>query len=172
MTNQSYNTTPEVDWILVGGVTSSSATFRVRSTGVTLIVSESESLTNPIPEETLGINSNSPVQSVNVTTLQPQTTYYYASVQSDNPAVIVRQGSFRTPGISRANHSTSRSPWPRCAWTGSQNDIFRQIAAHDPLFMLHLGDFHYEDISANDLQMRINAVDLVLGSDSQLRASW
>lgn len=151
---------------MVGGVTSSSATFRVRSTGVTLIVSESESLTNPILEETLGINSNSPVQSVNVTTLQPQTTYYYASVQSDNPAVIVRQGSFRTPGI-EGEPFDFKIAVAGCAWTGSQNDIFRQIAAHDPLFMLHLGDFHYEDISANDLDMRINAVDLVLGSDSQ-----
>ena len=169
--NQEYNTSPLKEWILVGGVTSTSATFRVRSqtvvSGVTFVVSESESLANPILEQNLGSGTDDePVFSVNITSLQPQTAYYYASVKSDSPTIIVRQGSFRTPAAEGQSFNFKIAV-AGCSWTGSKSDIFRYIASQNPLFMLHLGDFHYEDISTNDLDLRINAVDLVLGSDSQ-----
>ena len=169
--NQAYNTTPLKEWILVGGVTSTSATFRVRSqggvSGVTFVVSERESLTNPILAKILGSNTEDElVFTVNVTSLQPQTEYYYASVQSDSPTTVVRQGSFRTPAT-EGQPFNFKIAVAGCSWTGSKSDIFRYIAAQNPLFMLHLGDFHYEDIYKNDLDLRINAVDLVLGSDSQ-----
>lgn len=169
--NQDYNTAPTQGWILVGGVTSTSATFRVRSqgevSGVTLVVSESESLSKPILEQILGKGVDDElVYSVNVTSLQPQTTYYYATLRSESPTTILRRGNFRTPAT-EGQPFNFKIAVAGCSWTGSKSDIYRYMAAQDPLFMLHLGDFHYEDISANDLELRINAVDLVLGSDSQ-----
>ena len=160
LTNQNYNTTPDTDWIMVGGVTPSSAEFRIRSAGVNFRLSTSYSLENPILDTQVA-NEES-VYSVNVTTLVPDTTYYYATSRQGT----VRRGSFSTPGI-EGTPFNFKIAVGGCAWTGSKSEVFRQIAAHKPLFMLHLGDFHYKDIDTDDMALRINAIDLVLGSESQ-----
>jgi phosphodiesterase/alkaline phosphatase D-like protein len=175
-TNKSYNKSPEKEWILVGGVSSTSATFRVRSVlaatsgSVNFILSEQEDLSNPILKVALGSTNNDndkPIFDLNATALSPQTIYYYATIRTDQPEnSSLRNGSFQTPAVEGEPFSFKIAT-AGCAWTGSESDIFRQIAKHNPLFLLHLGDFHYEDISTNDMDKRLQAVDTVMGSSSQ-----
>jgi PhoD-like phosphatase len=47
--------------------------------------------------------------------------------------------------------------------------VFTQMASEDPLLFLQIGDLHYEDISANELGLRMTAIDKVMGSPSQAR---
>mmetsp|Transcript_25288 Transcript_25288/g.42002 ORF Transcript_25288/g.42002 Transcript_25288/m.42002 type:complete len:591 (-) Transcript_25288:327-2099(-) len=172
LTNSHYNSSPEKEWILVGGVTSSFASFRIRSfTGgnVTFVVSESPSLEEPtfVQDQVTATTTNGtldPVHQISVDILTPNTKYYYATLQNDDS--VIRQGSFQTPAT-EGEAFNFKIAVAGCAWTGSKHKVFSEIASRNPLFMLHLGDFHYEDIGENDLDLRINAVDLVMGSDSQ-----
>jgi phosphodiesterase/alkaline phosphatase D-like protein len=175
-TNQGYNKSAEKEWILVGGVSSTSATFRVRSVlaatsvSVGFVLSEQEELSNPILKVTLGDNADTTdkrIFDLNATALSPQTTYYYATIRTDQSEnSLIRNGRFQTPAIEGQAFSFKIAT-AGCAWTGSESDVFRQVAKHDPLFLLHLGDFHYEDIATNDMNKRLEAVDIVMGSNAQ-----
>lgn len=54
-----------------------------------------------------------------------------------------------------------------CARTGSSHRIFETMESLEPLFMLHMGDFHYENISVNDPARFQRAFDQVLSSPRQ-----
>ncbi|MBM3866040.1 MAG: alkaline phosphatase family protein [Verrucomicrobia bacterium] len=54
-----------------------------------------------------------------------------------------------------------------CSGTGSAHEVFRAIAAHAPLFFLHMGDLHYEDIAVNDAAVFHAAIDRALTSPTQ-----
>ncbi|HSF14358.1 MAG TPA: alkaline phosphatase D family protein [Vicinamibacteria bacterium] len=54
-----------------------------------------------------------------------------------------------------------------CARTGSNHPIFEAIESLDPLFMLHMGDFHYENIRENDPAVYRAAFEKVLASERQ-----
>lgn len=161
-----YNLSPENEWILVGGVTSTFASFRIRSSkSINFVISASPGLEEPVFEqEQVTASSIDLVQEVSVNGLAPNTKYYYATLENgDN---VIRQGSFMTPGT-EGQAFNFKIAVAGCAWTGSNRKVFSEIAKREPLFMLHLGDFHYEDIGENDMDLRVNAVDLVLGSESQ-----
>lgn len=160
-TNNDYNHDTYQDWILVGGVNSTSADFRIRSSNVLFVVSKQESLEVRLVEEQVGQEQVNQVYAANV--LEPQTTYYYATLRND---AVVQRGQFSTPATEGERFDFTFAV-AGCAWTGSKADIFRQIADRNPLFLLHIGDFHYEDVYQNDMNKRLNAVDLVMGSDSQ-----
>lgn len=51
-----------------------------------------------------------------------------------------------------------------CADTGSTHQVFRTIAAHEPLLFLHTGDLHYRDIAVNDVNAFNAAYDSALTS--------
>jgi len=54
-----------------------------------------------------------------------------------------------------------------CAGTGSNNEVFETMESLEPLFFLHMGDFHYENIPVNDVERYRRAVDEVLASPRQ-----
>jgi phosphodiesterase/alkaline phosphatase D-like protein len=54
-----------------------------------------------------------------------------------------------------------------CATTGSNHRIFTTLEDLRPLFFIHMGDFHYEDIERNDPSLFIRAYDRVLSSPRQ-----
>jgi len=54
-----------------------------------------------------------------------------------------------------------------CASTGSNHRIFRTLKDLRPLFFVHMGDFHYEDIEDNDPSLFRQAFDRVLTSPGQ-----
>ena len=177
-----YNTTPASEWIMVGGMTESSANFRIVTPTTATLTAFSVSLrpdqTEPVWYET----QLTPVQSMSnattttglstlyettVTGLQPSTLYYYALIHfnNNNKNQTLQQGSFRTsPPLGQPTNFTFATSYG--AWTGSQTKIYDRIRQHDPLFFLHTGDFHYADIQQNDLQLRFRAVGQSMGSNS------
>ena len=54
-----------------------------------------------------------------------------------------------------------------CARTGSQHEVFNTIARKRPAVLLHLGDFHYCNISRNDPRSFRAAWDTTLSSTTQ-----
>lgn len=168
VTKNFYNRNEVKDWILVGGITSSRASFRIRmSTGSKLrvVVSESDDLASSIVfEKELSSTGDVQVLSVEAVDLRSDTTHHYGTFLDDGR--LGKRGSFRTAGPegTQINFMVAAAG---CAWTGSKHDVFSRIAAKNPLLFLHLGDFHYEDINEDNLDMRLKAIDTVLGSASQ-----
>ena len=80
----------------------------------------------------------------------------------------MRRGTFQTPGPEGESFGF-RVIAAGCAWTGSKDPVFERMANESALLFLHLGDLHYEDISANDVSVRMRAIDVVLGSPSQAK---
>jgi alkaline phosphatase D len=54
-----------------------------------------------------------------------------------------------------------------CARTGSSHPIFETMERLEPLFVIHMGDFHYENIAENDAARHREAFDRVLASERQ-----
>jgi len=172
--SNNYNTDPPTNgWILVGGLQSDSVTFRIRNPSSSssasqrpqrFDVSTSSDQVEASKVYTGELTGDNLVESVDVTGLSSETRYYYWT--SDQDGNILQRGQFMTPAPegSRFNFTIAAGG---CAWTGSKNDIFNHIADEDPLLFLHLGDMHYEDINADDVEIRIDAIDKVLGSPSQ-----
>ena len=173
-----YNTeAPPNGWILMGGLQSNSASFRIRipppgSSGngtasqpktfdVSTSSNEEDEASKVYTEELVGDNL---VESMDVSGLSSETRYYYWTTDQDGN--VLARGQFMTPAIegSRFNFTIATGG---CSWTGSKNEIFDHIADEDALLFVHLGDMHYEDINADDVEVRIGAIDKVLGSSSQ-----
>lgn len=186
LVDSEYAHTPAVRWILVGGLTSTSAVFKIKlpeandQTSIfTLVVSPFETLQKN--RTTVVLGGDTPVISmelqhgiytVTAPDLTPQTQYYYAVEEVEianglEPKVLSElKGRIRTPAEegTRFNFTVATAG---CAWTGSQTDLFLEIEKQDPLMFLHLGDLHYEDISENNMGKRIDAISTVLASDTQ-----
>lgn len=101
---------------------------------------------------------------VTVTNLTSSTTYYYARLATDGS--IVREGQIRTAPDAKQGF---RFATAACATTGSQHSIFSTIQEQEePLFFLHLGDFHYADLNTTSITERFTkGFDMVLGSQTQ-----
>jgi len=95
--------------------------------------------------------------------LKPLTTYYYGVVVADQPIKSLR-GKFRTFPVGRANFQVA---FASCAQTGSKNKVFETILAHEPAAFIHMGDFHYENISKIDSAKRRQAYAKVHSSPVQ-----
>jgi phosphodiesterase/alkaline phosphatase D-like protein len=54
-----------------------------------------------------------------------------------------------------------------CARTASNHPVFETMQRLEPLFVLHMGDFHYENIAENDAARYREAFDRVLASERQ-----
>jgi len=169
-----YNSEEVRNWVLVGGLQPNVATFRVRIDDANdggrarrLVVSTGppggESDTSGIVFDQVLVG-NDLVETVTVSDLNSGMTFYYWTIDQNN--VIIWNGSFRTPEPegSRFNFTLATAG---CAETGSKAEVFNHIADEDPLLFLHLGDMHYEDINANDVELRIGAFDKVMGSPTQ-----
>ncbi len=97
--------------------------------------------------------------------LEPGTRYHYA-LEVDGEADGARRGSFRTP---EAGPQSFTFAFGSCARTGSSHPVFDTIRAHDPLFLLHLGDLHYANIRQNEEKLYHRAIDRVMRSAGQSR---
>lgn len=168
LTSQSYNATPYENWVLVGGITPTSATAKVRVPSAPQadqlfnVYTDSSDPSASVFEATiLASNSQNYTQEVQILQLKNNTRYYYSL---DG----IPRGSFRTPGP-EGEPFDFHFVVAGCAWTGSTHSVFTQMASEDPLLFLQIGDLHYEDISANDLGLRMTAIDRVMGSPSQAR---
>ncbi len=95
--------------------------------------------------------------------LEPGTPYRYA-VEVEGELDTLRAGSFETP---REGPFSYRVIAGGCAVTGSDRPVFDVIRRQEPLFFLHLGDMHYENIDSDDPEAYREAWREVLASPSQ-----
>lgn len=106
---------------------------------------------------------NNRVVSIPMQGLTPGTSYHYA-IEVDGQLDLPMQGRFTTPVSSPLSFTFA---FASCADTGANNAVFDTIRQHDPLFFMHMGDFHNEDIGVNDIGLFRAAYDLVLASPAQ-----
>ena len=155
-----------VKWAWSGGVTARSAivTARVTRPGATVHLSVTRADRAAAGVRTLQAAADGDgAVSFPLGGLDPATPYEYR-VSLDGAASLT--GTFRTFG---EGPWSFRLAFSACADTGSQSPVFDAIRAADPALFLHLGDFHYEDISRSDPAAYRRAYDAVLGSPAQGR---
>lgn len=183
-THMNYNRTPYRNWALAGGVTSTSAEFRVRgpasddnllrefvvSSNKNLGIEKDQILVVPVSYKDFSEDEHF-VKKLRLDSLEPLTTYYYAITRPQvlpNSVTVIDDniGSFKTPALegSRMNFTVALGS---CSLTGSQSQMFESILDLDPQMFIHLGDLHYEDLVTLDVDKRLEAFDKVLGSSSQ-----
>lgn len=93
--------------------------------------------------------------------LTPSTSYRY---ELEVSGAVRIGGRFRTFA---EGPMSFRIVFGSCARTGSSHEIFSTMESLDPLFVLHMGDFHYENIEENDPARFREAFDRVLRSERQ-----
>lgn len=96
--------------------------------------------------------------------LSPDTAYYCA-VEVNGSLDLEKTGTFKT--LPSPGPTSFRCAFSGDAGTGSNHAVFGAILAMDPLLFIHIGDFHYEDISVNDEDVFRAAYDAVLASPGQ-----
>ncbi len=107
---------------------------------------------------------NQRVAQFQLTDLLPNTRYFYL-VSLDGRLDSSSIGTFKTfPPEGPASFSVA---FGSCAATGSDHPVFSTIRRLQPLFFLHLGDMHYENIGVNDVNEYRRAWDQVLASNTQ-----
>ncbi|WKN41377.1 alkaline phosphatase D family protein [Tunicatimonas pelagia] len=160
----------EVAYVLAGGLTSRSAvvsfnTYRpakvrvqVSTEAITFANSHYSAYT-----ETIAENYNT--SKVLLDSLQPDTQYYYRLEINDTiDAFEGYSGTFTTPKDGAFSYKVA---FGSCMVTGSNSDIFEQIAREDPLLFISTGDLHYENINRNCEANFIQAYYRVFSSSAQ-----
>ena len=182
-THYNYNTKPYRDWVLAGGVTSSTANFRVRgpaqddgikrefvlSTHPNLAIEKNQLLVTPVSYEDF-VPQEHFMKRISIDSLSPMTTYYFGITHPQsipNSATMAGDvGKFSTPPPegTRVNFTIATGS---CSLTGSNSQMFANVLDTNPVMFIHTGDFHYEDLDTLDIDERLEAYDKVMGSDSQ-----
>ncbi|MBP8001111.1 MAG: hypothetical protein KA314_19575 [Chloroflexi bacterium] len=136
------------------------ARLNLDSDSVRLVASTQPDLNNPIFTGYAAANStNNRVASLNLSGLTTNTTYHY-TIEAEGQRSSLR-GRFHTPTSSLFSFSFACAS---CAQTGSDHTVFTTIQQNNPLFFIHLGDFHYQDIGSNDVNRFRQAFNTVLAS--------
>lgn len=131
---------------------------------VRVALSDSESFEDaPFFSAFRAVNPDSRTVAFTFDELEPDTRYRYA-VEVDGALDTLRAGSFRTMPDGPASFRIIASG---CARTGSDRPVFDVIRRQEPLFMLHLGDMHYENIEAADVEVYREAYRRVLTTPVQ-----
>ncbi|MEL6822411.1 MAG: alkaline phosphatase D family protein [Calditrichota bacterium] len=158
----------EVDFLWSGGITSDSAVVNAKMTEdstIRLVVSADSNFTNPIYSAFADAdeNNNNRVVRLELNGLSANTTYYYAVEEAGN-LITNKTGKFRTFPVGEATFSFALAS---CARSESDRKVFETIENKSPLFFLHMGDMHYEDIDDNDRDLYRSAYDEVHESSRQ-----
>lgn len=156
-----------VEWVWSGAVTTSSVVIKAKVTGhgggarLRVATSEDPAEAVPLPSDgRLSPDANG-IAAARVEGLRPDTRYAY-SVSADGRSAL--HGRFRTVADGPMSF---RIVFGSCATTGSNHRVFTAMRELNPLFFLHMGDFHYENIGENDPEEFRNAFDEVLTTPRQ-----
>jgi hypothetical protein len=175
---QNYSQELATSWVFMGNLTSSSISLWLRNAEWNESGDDSihqlqvfSKIGNDIvfAQDIPAINEKSSfVQSVDVTGLEKSTEYLYKFSNSESRQVL-QEGTFRT---APAQGESFRFAASSCSWTGSNHHIYSNILDRTTneqglLFMILLGDLHYEDLNTPSLQTRIKAIDRTLGASNQ-----
>jgi alkaline phosphatase D len=156
-----------VYWVWSGAVTTDSAVVKARlqpgTNTARLLVDTTSSFTDPVSFPSSGYVEPDPdgVATFRLTGLNADTAYHYS---------VEIEGQRRLSG---KLHTFAQGPmsfrvaFGSCATTGSNHEIFSTIEGMNPLFFLHMGDFHYENIAENDPALFQDAFEEVLASQRQ-----
>lgn len=156
-----------VVWVWSGAVTSDSAVVKAKiSAGVSTVrlllsVDPGFEASEKVPKpESAGRDADG-VVTFSLKGLRADTLYHYA-VETEGRRALA--GRFRTFA---EGPMSFRIGFASCASTGSNHKIWTTIQELEPLFFLHMGDFHYEDITKNDPSLYRKAFDRCLTSPRQ-----
>ncbi len=158
-----------VESLWSGALTSTSirvnARVRFDSDDVVLVVSTAASFTNPRRSAPgrAQLSSNNRMVALGLGGLQPDTAYFY-TIEVDGQRETAMVGRFRTPPDGPFSFTIATAA---CAATKSNHPVFDTIRQHNPLFFLHMGDLHYEDIPVNNRDRFRAAFDRVLAAPRQ-----
>ena len=138
--------------VVVGGVTSSSARFRIRLSSAAEInveLSPSESFSSVIKGTSVGTSLESDFSGIiNVQGLQPETKYYY-HVLVNGINIDTKRRYFTTFPV-KGTSATFSFAFGSCQQNGpSQGNIYKEIVKHQIKFFLQLGDWGYYDTTDN-----------------------
>jgi alkaline phosphatase D len=155
-----------VKWVWSGGVTAHSGVVNSRVTApgakVRLVLARAPDPGGPVQRYEAVSGSNGVVK-FELDNLVAATQYQYR-VESDGP--VIGEGRFCTFADGPFSF---RVAFASCAKTGSDSPVFDAIRAAQPDLFVHMGDFHYENITRNDPQRFLQAYDAVLTAASQSR---
>jgi len=161
----------------VGGITSTKATIKAATTNsatAQLVVSQSSNLSNPLQFAPTESNTSAEMTVVTfaLTGLQPNQQFHYA-LQINGVIATERQGRFRT----FPSEGSPASFTFACAGDAkggreffssfSNHRVFDLIRAEDPLFFIHLGDLHYDNIDSTRAADHVDGYRGVLGEERQ-----
>lgn len=161
----------------VGAVTSASAVVKAavdKNAPAELILSQSSTLSNPeqfTPTAT-GVSGEMKVLAFALTNLLPGKQYHFALKVGSAAPAAGRQGRFRTfpPENSAASFTFA------CAGDArggelftefSNHKVFDTIRAEKPLFFVHLGDLHYDNVDSKVIADHVESFRGVLGAARQ-----
>ena len=159
-----------VEWAWTGALQPTSIRLNAKLTRpserVRLLLDQDQSLPRPSASSFHAAREDSHLAvSIVARDLEPGSRYFWA-LEVDGEVDGARRGTFRTPLVGPQSFTFA---FGSCARTGSSHPVFGTIRRHDPLFLLHLGDLHYQNIAENDPQLYRRAVGKVLRSPGQSR---
>lgn len=160
----------------VGGVASTEATIKAGvANGVTaqLVVSQDSDLSSAsqLSPTTISASAEMTVVAFALTGLQPDEQFHYA-LRINGSIATGRQGRFRTFPIEGDPASFTFA----CAGDAkggelfssfSNHRVFDLIRAEDPLFFIHLGDLHYDNIDSTKIADHVDCYREVLNKERQ-----
>jgi phosphodiesterase/alkaline phosphatase D-like protein len=157
-----------VEWVWAGALQPASAVVKARLRGAVasdarLAVAEDTGFENPRHVGGEPGQADPTVVTFTVDDLEPGREYHYA-VEVAGRLQLPRAGHFTTPQEGPFSFTIALGA---CAQTGSNHPVFDEIRSESPLLFLHLGDFHYENVSSRDPDLYRRAYDRVLASSRQ-----
>lgn len=151
-------------WMWSGALTSTSATVKARVPGATVAVLVVRRGDDDPALTVAGAPSDdqADIFTFDVQGLAPETAYTYRIELEDRDATVI--GRLRTlpdgPGRIRLAFGS-------CATTGSNAAVWDAIREAEPDLFIHMGDFHYENIVADDPDRFRRAYERALRSPRQ-----
>lgn len=116
--------------------------------------SVNEDMSEAITTSAITLNSSSNgVAKHALIDLLPNTQYYGKILIDDIEVDDIKFKTFPIAGTPTSFKFVAGS----CNYTASNAETFDEIRNENPLFWSHLGDWHYEDITVNDIQLFRNA---------------
>ena len=159
--------TPTVEFVWSGGLQPTSirivAGLSEATDSVRVALTTEASFDEPLFSAYEAVNEASRTVTFAIDSLEADTRYRYA-VEVEGTLDTLKAGAFRTPEEGPFSFTVIAGG---CSTTGSDRPVFDVIRRQEPLFFLHVGDFHYENLDSEAPEVYRQAYRDVLASPSQ-----